>query len=431
MKLTKTVLCVLLLSLILLTDFIGSLFAGGVASDRRIAVRHVFIEDTRVNKGIERYAAECFKILGFGESMYIKNLEDSSYVSRPIAENTIPSASDGLINPNDPIKLYAFRDKVSFGFSIEADWDEDFLIRVFDDSGKLLGSFSGSEVDYGNDEKGFELYPSKDARNYYVEFSYDKALRKRMNGSLNMTPSAAFGLSIGLPIPHVPVPSPRITIPDGSKKSSKSKPSSSSRKSSKSKSNAEDREYCYILFSLSTFEPDILPEEVKEVEGVVQKYMRENNKSSYSELDDYEVSGILIDELRGYFWEKQIHFSNVSDYRVNLSRMSLSEIDKRSMKYLTKNRISSIESMTDAQIIALQASIMEGDFARIPEYSRLMKDYKSKHGIKSYENMTINELNRLQRVISRQSATMSEQYRKQQTQTQKKPSGSKAKKKSR
>ena len=414
MKIVKQVLCVLLMSVILLTDFIGSIFAGGVPTDRHITVRHVFTEQMESGKGTERYAAECAKILGACESMYIKNLEECSYVSRPIRENSVPTAADGLINPNDSIKLYAFRDKVSFGFSVTDEWDNDFLIRVFDDSGKLVGTFNGSEVSYLNDDKGFDLYPSREARNYYVEFSYDQTIRKQMYGSLNMRPDAAFGLSIGLPIPHLP--SPSITIPEGSKKPSKSSSKSSSgRSSSKSKAQAENRLYCYVLFSISTFEPDILPEEIKEFEGIIQPYMKEHNKSSYSDIYSNEFY-MIADAARAYFWERQIHFMNVSDWRATFARMSISDINKQSMNYLTKHKISSVESMTDAQIIALRASMIEGTFAGIPEYSRLVRDYKNKHGIKSYNGMTINQLNRMDHAIAKQASALSEKYRKQQTQ---------------
>ena len=415
------------MSVILLTDFIGSIFAGGVDTDRHIAVRHIFVENTGVGKGIERYASECFKLLGFGEQMYIKNLEDCSYVDSPIRENTIPTAADGLINPNDPIQLYAFKDKVTFGFSVTDDWDGDFMIRVFDDSGKLIGTFNGSEVSYLKDDKGFDLYPSRNARNYYVEFSYDKAIANRFSRSLSTRPNAAFGLSIGLPIPHIP--SPRITIPDGSNKSSKSssKSSSSSRKTSKSKAEAENRVYCYLMFSVSTFEPDLLPEEVKEVESVVQQAKKEYNKSTHQELSDerFYNSQMAVDALRKYFWGKQISFSNVSDWRASFGRMSISDINKQSNNYLTKNRISSIDSMTDAQIIALRVSTIEGNFAGLPEYSGVVRDYKNKHGIKSYENMTINQLNRLEHTVFKKASAISEKYKKQQT--QQKSSSTKAK----
>ena len=429
MKIVKQVLCVLLMSVILLTDFIGSLFAGGVPPQKRVAARHVFINYTELNKGMDRYAAECAKILGFGEKMYIKDLEDCSYVSRPVRENSVPTAADGLINPNNPIPLYAFKDKVTFGFAVDdtRDWNDDAMVRVFDDSGKLLGTLLGSEVvdknyEYHDDEKGIDVHASREARNYYVEFSYDKA-----NGLWVSLPNAAFALSFGLPVPHLP--SPQITIPDGSKKSTRSKSSksssgksSSSTSSSRSKAKAEDRIYCYVMFSVSTFEPDLLPEEVKEAENAFQKYMKAHNMSSYSEMSQES----LWNALNQYLWgENGVYISNVADLRFSLGRMSMSELNKQSMNYLTKNRISSIDSMTDAQIIALRASMIEGGFAGIPEYSRIVRDYKNKHGIKSYENMTINQLNRMERAIYKQAGALSEKYRKQQMQT--KPSSSKAK----
>ena len=415
MKIVKQVLCVLLMSVILLTDFIGSILAGGVPPQKRVAARHVFIEYTGVNEGTDRYAAECAKMLGFGERMYTKDLEDCSYVSRPIRENSVPTAADGLINPNAPIKLYAFKDKVTFGFAVDnsREWNDDAMVRVFDDSGKLLGTLSGSEVTHHDDEKGIDVYPSQNGSNYYVEFSYDKA-----NDLWVSLPKAAYALSFGLPIPHLP--SPQITIPDGSKKSTRSKSSKPSRQSSStgsssSKAKGEDRVYCYVMFSVSTFEPDLLPEEVREAETAFKKYMKTNNISSYSEMDE---RGLWTEAIRQHFWvEQSIHFFNVSEWRVNFARMSISDLNKQSMNYLTKNKITSVESMTDAQIIALRASMIEGTFAGIPEYSHLVRNYKKQHGIKSYEGMTINQLNRMEQAINKQASALSEKYRKQQTQT--------------
>ena len=417
MKTVKQVLCILLVSVILLTDFIGSIFAGGVPPLKCIAARHIFIEYTEPNQGTDRYAAECAKMLGFGEEMYIKELEDCSYVSRPVRENSIPTAADGLVNPDAPIKLCAFKDKVSFGFDLDdgRDWNEDAMVRVFDGSGKLLGTLSGSEVTYHNDEKGIDVYPSRNGSNYYVEFSYDKA-----NNLWVSLPKAAFALSFGLPIPHLP--SPQITIPDGSKKPTRSK-SSSSKGSSRSKAKGEERVYCYVLFSVSAFEPDLLPEEVKEAETAFQKYMKANNISSYSEMgksDRWEA-------INQHFWvENGIHFFNVSEWRSSFKRMSLPELNKHSMNYLTKHKISSIDSMTDSQIIALRASMIEGGFAGSPEYSHFVRDYKNKNGIQTYESMTINQLNRMEHAIAKQASSISEKYKKQQ-QTQTKPSSSKAK----
>ena len=139
------------------------------------------------------------------------------------------------------------------------------------------------------------------------------------------------------------------------------------------------------------------------------------------------TKGDRWEAINQYFWvERSIFFFNVADWRDSFKRMSASEINKQSMNYLTKNKISNIDSMTDAQIIALRASMIEGGFAGIPEYSRLMKDYKNKHGIKSYESMTINELNRMDHTIAKQASAISEKYRKQQ-QSQTKSSSTKAK----
>lgn len=508
----KKILCILFLSIFLLTDLTDLTFAGGTIPQKRIAVRHVFIEDTSAGAGLSRYVSECFKLLEIGEETYIKNLDDCPYVNNPISENSVPSAVNGLLNPDAPIKLYAFKDKISFGFLIDSDWNEDVMIRVFDESGKLLGSLSGSDVvdknyRYHDDEKVIEFTAPQTAKNYYVEFSYDKSSgnwayeklnstklamssaasgfwgapvpapsltsqkvnvlgeSKKVtipslsalsffevpastpslsssrinisNGSNKLNTHSSFALGFfGIPVPTPSIPSPRIKVPDGSSKKSKTPSSkSSSKKSSNSKAKSEDRVYCYILFSVGTLEPDLLPEEVKEIENMLQQYMKEKNISSYSDL--YSIEHVadkytFHEELRYYFTKKQIYFYNVADWRRNFSMMHISEVDNTSMKYLTKHKISSIESMTDQQIIALRASMIDWTYTRRPESANLVKNFRKKYGITSYENMTINELNRLERIAAEKEHEMQPIYQKQyqdylKQQNQKQTSSSKSK----
>ena len=439
MSVIKKSLCIAIVSVILLTDLIGAIFAGGVNPQRRIVARHTFTEDMGSGKGTERYVSECGKLLGLFENTYIHDLENCQYTSRPITEGTVPTQASGLINPNDPVNLIAFKDKVSFGFEIDQsrDWDDEFMLRLFDENGRLLGIVRGSELidssyNYHDEEKNIDVQATRTPKTYYAEFSYNKAVPgyASLKPQPLMMSGAAFGLGFGLP---VPLPSPGITVPKTTTKPRKSSTrsttssQSSSRSSSGSKSWPDERVYCYVMFTVRTYEPDILPEELKEVEGIVEECRKEFRSRSPYSTPDYTDLAMVVDKAREYYRERNIHFANPADYRMSLKQMSVSEINKESGNYLKKHNILSIDSMTDQQIIALRASIIDHTIGNIPGYANVIKNYKSSRGITSYENMTMNELDRMERIVAELSSELSRKYQQQQqqskTQTQKKSSG--------
>ena len=81
-------------------------------------------------------------------------------VRKPISSGRVPSAKDGLLNPGKPIEITASGESIVFAF--DRDQYIGLKLRIFDSSGKLLGSVP-------DERSRYVLKVQSSPKNYYVE----------------------------------------------------------------------------------------------------------------------------------------------------------------------------------------------------------------------------------------------------------------------
>ena len=85
-------------------------------------------------------------------------------VNKPVSANTVPTAKTGLLNPDSPIVMTAYSNKVYLGFNHNL--ASFYSARLLDSKGKLLGSAKS----YGSDEP-VQITLQRGTKNYYLEFA--------------------------------------------------------------------------------------------------------------------------------------------------------------------------------------------------------------------------------------------------------------------
>ena len=137
-------------------DDVGMVVKGGISRAIASGYYNVKFEDL-LRDGLH----EKFKHEDFSMPRSVSLVPECKGVNKPVPANKIPNAKNGLINPNNPIFLTAFTNKIIIDLTNEHCPPRSY-IRLIDNKGKLIGSVR-------DQKKPAEIILPKDKGTYYLE----------------------------------------------------------------------------------------------------------------------------------------------------------------------------------------------------------------------------------------------------------------------
>ena len=115
------------------------------------------------------------------------NIDPRHWAGKSVQEGKIPSASDGLLNPDKPIVIISSKNTIEFNFDYyNYDGMNGILqMKVFDKSGRVVGTLTNDD-----DEQPLVLKLSGKTQRYYIEV-YDPTMEYK---SKNIIPRYCYVL---------------------------------------------------------------------------------------------------------------------------------------------------------------------------------------------------------------------------------------------
>lgn len=265
----------------------------------------------------------------------------------PVAKNAIPTEEDGLLNPQDPIEIVTFDNRITLSFA-DPLMVEQCEVKLIDSRGNVLGSLTGD--DYAKNQTPATINLPNGVADYYLEF-YDFYAPLSING-----PRYSYAL---LRITQDPTPA-----------------------------KADER---LINKRTSAVSEGGIMDEMALGEKIAGEYMKEKGITDRNKLSDEDTqviaNRILEAQIAAAPREQQEAMRSqlqvINDYMKEKGIKNMAQLSQKDMKEIERRS-------KRAAILSWPA-----------EYQAVANKYMKQHKIKNYEDLTEKDLNAISKMIQR------------------------------